>query len=124
MSKMLNEETIRSTTPRGNLLRTIAVLKSARARISDPEHWTRGALSRNICGDEVSADSPNACQWCMVGVLDISGFSPEVWRAESYLKLTTGGYIDQFNDHPDTTHADVLAAYDRAIEMAEADLVK
>jgi hypothetical protein len=100
---------------------TLALLTKTRDLLSDPEHWTKGvARSINDGGEEC---------FCLAGALEhFSAPAPASawvnWRAAN-VELAKdlpepgigalGGVID-FNDHPETTHADILALLDRTIE--------
>ena len=91
-------------------------LIAARALIDTPEKWGKGGY--------VSA-TPNVC-FCAVGALanaNCWSFA-EVWHERAidvlYDKLPpNSGGLTVYNDHPDTTHADIMALFDRAIAAAE-----
>lgn len=107
-----------------------ALLKKAKALISDPNAWIRGHAGTDKSGLPVRANHPDACRWCALGAL---------WKAADYdtreaiyceivdaevclesalgVSLITG--IARYNDDPETTHTDVMSLYDRAIELAE-----
>ncbi len=98
-----------------------AVLRDARALIEDPERWTkRGFVSYNAVGLE------SYCALGAVAELKISGKRiPTADRADAWysLAVAAGGThwsaVGYFNDGPDTSHADVLALFDRAIADEE-----
>lgn len=123
-----------------DILSPSAILTSARAYLSDPDHWCQGRLF-------VSGEHPQACS---IGAIRFAGSilqwvryapaSPDdrpfhlgtaVWpsieqteraqRAEEYLKVAVEDAIPTWNDEEGRTHAEVLAAFDRAIALAEAD---
>lgn len=89
-------------------------LIAAKALIDTPEKWIRGAF-RNAHGycllgavREVAArKAPEAC-WYDSKMLDA------LWAH------IPGPYANPvgFNDRPNTTHADIMALFDRAIEAA------
>ena len=84
-------------------------LRRAKSLIDTPDKW--------IKGDRVRVVNNQRC-YCAVGALEMAGarFRPLV-RA-----LPGGSYtIVDFNDAPTTTHADVMALFDRAIAAEEAD---
>lgn len=100
---------------------TLEVLTAARELIADPGRWTQRAGARDAYGCPVPADWSGACQWCASGA---------VWAAiyaskESYddaavlaifapLNREAANNLLAFNDTEG--HAEVLAAFDRAIE--------
>jgi hypothetical protein len=95
-------------------------LRAARDRISAPGSWTKWALACDEDGHEVDEDSPAARQWCMLGAYE-EARSGSVYAALRAVVCAERGYegLADFNDAPETTHADVLAVYDRAIALAE-----
>ena len=102
---------------------TAELLYEARAVIDTEDKWTQGALARNAGGQElVSVLSPGAVCYCAGGAIAVAfgerypdGSSP-VWLA---LEAVISGVIPTWNDKPERTHAEVLAAFDKAIEVAE-----
>lgn len=107
----------------------VSVLREARARIADPARWTCGESARDGVGDPCAAVEECAVCWCALGSVEAC----RAWDVEGQaLGLMSGvaralGYdaigsscTAMLNDAPETTHADVLALYDLAIEQAEA----
>lgn len=106
--------------------KAVDLLREARALISDPDKWTQGTLARNAYGSEVASYSHDACKWCVAGAMlrvadsnDVP-YSTEL-SAHSALVLASrelfgSSAIEEVNDT--RTHADVLALFDRAIELA------
>lgn len=90
-------------------------LKAAKALIDTPEKWGKGTYE------------PGPDCYCVVGALKAAnGWSEfEVWNTKAINALYSAcddrfeGIVD-LNDHPDTTHADIMALIDRAIAAAEA----
>jgi hypothetical protein len=105
-------------------------LKSAKALIADPEKWNQGYF-----------DGKNGTCFCAAGALRkatwgstwISEATPDGMRrynhAITVLARTIDPEVDEdgnsawttvydFNDAKTTTHADVMAVYDRAIKLA------
>ena len=125
----------------------LATLRGARRLIEDEGRWTKGACARNAHGMVAVLTPSNGlgptgddCKWCMTGALwvamtqvrrDIIGLdvmghllyrgipgSPSgrgrvISTKESIISL------QNFNDVDLTTHADVLAVFDRAIAALE-----
>lgn len=100
------------------------VLTDAREFLSDPKRWTKGSLFRTRKGEAVTR--PLAACACLTGALLIAtdgtatserreAFDASVKLVEG---LLNGAPISVFNDDPDTTHADILAVLDKAIEDA------
>jgi hypothetical protein len=94
------------------------VLRAARSLIADEKNW-----GKNATIDYYSEHT----RYCMLGALQ-SGASSLESNADSLLAaghrflsraLAGKAYVTQFNDAPSTTHSDVLAVFDKAIELAE-----
>ncbi len=89
---------------------------TARELLTDPTRWCKGAGARDASGKGCSIHSEDAVSFCLVGALvKIYGVD------EAYMKVGVKllPYIQHrrmsdFNDDPDTSHADVL----RALELA------
>ena len=110
----------------------LELLQNARQLLSDPARWTKGCFARNAEGQAVHPVLGKAACWCSVGAIrkEFSrehGYTDRSATVSSFLDahlllhqlLSSGKHsagIPSFNDHPDTTHADVLALFDRAIE--------
>ncbi|MFM7009063.1 MAG: hypothetical protein ACKO0Z_06970 [Betaproteobacteria bacterium] len=101
------------------------VLTAARDLLADRDHWIKGTRFRPADPDK---DKPDA--FCLLGAISHAAYSFGVEDDNDeieyeLLPLTTDivravidGGIMTFNDHPGTTHADVLAVLDKAIEAA------
>lgn len=99
------------------------ILRAAKARIATPERWTRAAMARDQDGDRVASVSERACAWCSIGAMEaeVGASTSALVRALRALNLAVDGVpVDIWNDMPGRTHAEVLAAFDRAIALAEA----
>jgi hypothetical protein len=96
---------------------TADLLRRARARIERPEHWCQGATTR--------FDGYLTTSYCMLGAIGsprACGRGETWWDAVVTLEGVIGGglvAIGRWNDAHGRTHAEVLAAFDRAIEIAE-----
>jgi len=93
---------------------TVSNLRKARALIDTPEKWCRGL---HMCREAM----------CIEGALNMAERGhPEAVefyaksRAWSLLQGDGGGTLWHWNDAPWRTHADVMAAFDKAIALAEA----
>jgi hypothetical protein len=96
-------------------------LREARALIQ--KGWTQHTCARNERGERVSPDSDEATCWCMAGaVLRTSDNCADEQLLMRALATVTGsreGYVADFNDKKGRTQAEVLAAFDKAIALAE-----
>lgn len=111
----------------------LSVLRDARALIATSERWTKGAYAKTAAGMDCGVHDPGATCFCAHGA---------VLKAATWAQLQVGAgarhaldavlpamrgeaggaptqYAPFFNDAPETTHADVLAAFDRAIAREE-----
>lgn len=97
-------------------------LIAAKALIDTPEKWLKGALS----------DDKETC-FCAMGALGhVGGFglvasdvTPEMASLigsipSSFLWTKQKNRLAAFNDDPETTHADIMALFDRAIAAQDA----
>ena len=104
----------------------LKILKAARAKITKPERWTKGEIARNAAGKEVSPRSKEAVCWCALGALQAAA-----GKKCSFIEIDDLAYeltprwtwIAKVNDHKDTTHADILALFDRAIAAEKAKVL-
>lgn len=104
----------------------LEILRRAKGRIADPQHWTRCVNARNDSNEEVSARNTGACRWCARGAVlaetsdvDLQDAAILILAAAVTLmpNLTwsdTAHYNDQHS------HAEVLAWFDWVIEQLEA----
>jgi len=111
------------------------LLRRARARISRPSRWTRGANARDSRGEEIAPRSPSATRWCLVGAIrslteSAGDYDYDLVGEALHLvirQLPEGAlYFSVCNDehrhaevlagyNDDHRHADVIALLDRAI---------
>lgn len=100
----------------------VEVLIAARELISAPERWTQGVHARDVSGD-VATRTTAVC-WCGFGaVWEVveTPFSDLSDECERLLDRAVGcPYVD-WQDSFECTHAEVLAAFDKAIELARAE---
>ena len=102
----------------------MSVLRDARALISKPENWRQGAMAgcRFMGGDirmSLPTTHPMANCWCAAGAIKrVSATDKEFGNAIVALAFyAMPGGVAAFNDTH--THAEVLAAFDKAIEATE-----
>ena len=101
----------------------LVTLIAARALIATPEAWIQGRFAQDANGVPVGPFDEWACKFCTVGAITCASGEPLTETRASILRAHLPKPFDNlvnFNDHPDTTHADVLALFDRAIASEEA----
>jgi hypothetical protein len=105
----------------------LEILVGTRELLSDPDRHTRNDYARMADGDGCGIMSKDAVKFCAYGGLRRVGWTspPESFlRAEGYLRAGIHHFhpfcpITSFNDTQ--PHETVMAAFDRAIELAKAD---
>ena len=100
-------------------------LIAARALIEDEERWTKGAMARDKNGAPCESGGTPVC-WCASGAImmcELKKRSADSEGAMRYLREALPPWamrnVPQFNDNSHTTHAEVLAAFDKAIDLAK-----
>lgn len=101
------------------------ILQAARKKIEDPANWTKHAPARDSDGCLVDPKNSHATCWCTVGAFysvtpDYDDFLKTVKFVNTILP-DVYEKISDFNDHPETTHDQVLSLFDRAIEKAKPE---
>lgn len=107
------------------------ILSAARALIANPGTWVKGADGLAAPTDDPTLDAldasdPRATCWCAGGAIErvvdfgSGGIGPMALAMGALCAAADRGYglyryPHEFNDLPMTTHADVLATFDRAI---------
>jgi hypothetical protein len=100
---------------------TADVLREARALVQ--RGWTQRWFAKDAIGRRCHSDNPLAACWCASGALGrASGLNSVVYsKAIAALNAVVGDVgIAAWNDEPDRTQDEVLAAFSRAIERAES----
>lgn len=104
---------------------TKQVLIDARELIANPMHWTQHDFAKDADGKPVAmhtaigGNAGGAVCWCSLGALikvTAGELSPEFVNARFQLRRFMELDIARFNDT--RTHAEVLAAFDKAIDNA------
>jgi hypothetical protein len=95
-------------------------LRAARALIQ--RGWCKGAFARDETGIPVAPNEHHAVQWCSRGAIAAATIRREAEHvaAVDALKMQVGFAIAVWNDARERTQAEVLAAFDRAIQAEEA----
>lgn len=86
--------------------------------------WCQDAYALDANGDEIRENDPSAVCWCASGALlvDLNHPDPIVHRARMmFRRAIKNDFIPGWNDRPGRTQAEVLAAFDKAIELAERE---
>jgi len=108
------------------MMTTKEILIAARAKIERPQDWIQGRFALSSLQNQVKPNSRRASCWCALGAIAaITREDPNDVNDEVYWLLHRAmGLPDNvmavaiWNDAPGRTHAEVLAAFDRAIEAA------
>lgn len=124
--------------PKLNVLPPLEALIQARALIADPCSWTKSATGRFPRIERRTAKGetwtyeptwsidPKAVKWSAAGALNrIYGSrtgAPGFAELDAAAMGIAGVGIGRYNDDPTTTHAMILAVYDRAITGAKTAL--
>jgi len=99
---------------------TAEILRAARAKIEQgrcQRYYAQDALGRKI----MSVD-PSAERFCALGAIHcVSPYGDPRTNAKTALTKITKVAIADFNDAPGRTQAEVLAAFDKAIALAESE---
>ncbi len=98
---------------------TADVLRKAKGLIDSPEKWIKGWFGRPAAGSQVIT-----C-FCSVGAIrraDDMSFGRTYCSAIYVMEQVVGGdSIALWNDAQERTHPEVMAAFDRAIAIAESE---
>lgn len=94
------------------------------ADLIEPEGaWTQGAFARTKDGEPIGPlEAPATC-WCLYGAIDKAGEDLGVdagWDADRALFASLRTNVPKFNDAPERTQAEVVAALRQAAERARA----
>lgn len=104
----------------------LRMLLAAREWLSDPSHWSKGTYYRDANGAMIEDfDAPmvvgSTCAWgALYHANGLRLLAREGLAAEA--TLFAAGHVPTINDRPETTHADILALYDRAIAARRAEI--
>lgn len=99
----------------------ISTLTLAKSLIKDG--WCKGVFACDLNGKKIDPFSRGVRGFCPQGAIFSAGeFFKErisvVYKATIFLGEAIGGNVDEFNDHPDTTHAMIIEKFDQAIQLA------
>lgn len=113
-------------------IKPVDVLEHALQLITDPKHWIQGAFARDVDGYTCGAKSQDACCYCAFGAIRVAAGESNslgiLALSELAADLPTGFFADNkkeeyetlhsvtfWQDHPTTTHADVLNQFKKTI---------
>ena len=103
---------------------TVRILRAAKARIENPENWCQMALALTRECKRVRADDKNAVQWCAVGTLVAM---PNALQREFTLLSKAAkecGFPTIATLNNETDHPTVMRMFDRAIELAQQEVLE
>jgi len=108
-------------------LKPITVLRRARKLITDPKRWIKGAFTRKVkrvqcyCGLGAIAKAAGVKIKSEQHLSNELRLPDEYYAAHALLNRAAhfACFFASYNDREDVTHADVLAVFDRAIELAK-----
>lgn len=111
-------------------LKILNLLKEARETISKPENWVQGSFACDDEGALVDPRSKKARCFCAMGALQKHTLSqyPQLEiafaAARRLIKALPDGwhFVTEYNDATTTTHEEVLALFDRAIDQQELEI--
>ena len=92
------------------------VLLQAKGLISTPRSWCQHNFAVRANGQGTSAYDAEAVAWCALGAISKVRDNITDDVADRYLAMSAGMSVSEFNDTH--THEEVLAMFDRAIELA------
>jgi hypothetical protein len=100
---------------------TERVLREARALVADPSHWLKGEIAQTAEGAPCAPEDKRAVRFCMVGAYIHARHALNT-QSDNYLRLVeavgTRHTPPSFDNAATTSHAKMLAAFDRAIALA------
>jgi hypothetical protein len=100
-------------------------LRAEWSLIDQPHKWTKNAYARDSKGNAVIFGAKGACSYCQRGArLTVQGHwdTLGIWAenlADNVAKLFGFSSAFYFNDHQNTTHADMRIYYETMIYIAE-----
>ncbi len=98
----------------------LEVLTTVREALSDPERWYQGSYFNGKSTESATCACLEGATWIAAEALY---GSPATYDkpADWLISEAAGRPVIDFNDDPSTTHADILAVLDRAIELAKEE---
>ncbi|WZO97276.1 hypothetical protein EP7_004300 [Isosphaeraceae bacterium EP7] len=81
--------------------------------------WCKGTSARNAAGEPTGTTDVDAVAWCPYGAMGAIPGASFIRTTDRYRKSIGRLAISKWNDEPERTKEEVLAAFDRAIESVE-----
>lgn len=116
-------------------LTSLTFLDKAQALIVTPETWCKGPLARDAKGKPIHPADGKACKFCSYGALIQAelnyGLAPGTGLVQGAINALNAALptdfegpfktplLTDYNDARETTHADVMALFERAKAIAE-----
>jgi hypothetical protein len=102
----------------------IAVLRRARDVVANEQRWCQGSFARSWFNIPVPPHSVLARRFCAIGAIIGAGRELQLQTQDACLALQwqTVRPVEGWNDEPERTHAEVIAAFDAAL-LAVGDAV-
>ena len=103
------------------------ILRAARAKIERPDAWIQRTGARDIDGLGVGPFDPAAVRFSADAAIEVAARNSSGLHRGDALAFFRRAiapeirWIPTWNDAPGRTHPEVLAAFDRAIEIAEGE---
>jgi hypothetical protein len=105
----------------------LTTLQAVRNLLADPAHWTQRVMARDANGGYSSPYDEKAVCFCLRGAFArVNDEGCDNWLAMNVVDEALFGAADgdtlhfvAWNDHAARTHADVIAALDKAITIAQ-----
>ena len=103
------------------------ILESARDILSNPTAWTQRVEALDDRGHECSPYDNHACRYCASGAIKLACLELPEGTAEACIDWLNSvvlpdyspeDVLSEWNDEPTTTHAMILAFFNRAITLA------
>lgn len=107
------------------------LLIEARKLIDSPDKWAKGAYARSAKGRATLVLSKKAVCYCSEGALHkVDSFEP--LKQFGFLPVSAAAFslltascpnntnIVDYNDHPNTTHEEIMLVWDKAIEKSKS----
>lgn len=92
--------------------KTVVSLKAAMARITNPKNWIKGVYAKDAYGRMCMVH--HGVSFCALGATLYETGTQTALKG-ALPKRKGWHYVAEFNDHPNTTHKQVLNLYKRAI---------
>lgn len=99
----------------------IDILIAAKAKIEKPEHWFQGDYHETSLDGTIKYCAVGALLACNSdGVYDRLVNGADLCLRDAVEEQSGRRYVVEYNDADERTHAEIIAIYDRAIELAKA----